>query len=63
MSDTGNFEWSSPDDLFHIMADIAVSLGLTAGYYFKTIHDAPHVELPRWKDQRVLWKAGKLKVS
>lgn len=56
------FDWGTHDILFKTMADIAVSLGLTAGYYFHTIHDAPHVEMPRWKAQQALWKAGKLKV-
>ena len=58
-----DFDWSAPDNLFHTMADIAVSLGLTAGYYFHSIHDAPHVELARWKEQQTLYRAGKLHVA
>lgn len=58
-----DFDWRASNDLFKIMADIAVSLGLTAGFYFKTIHDAPHVEMPRWKEQQALWNTGKVKVA
>lgn len=57
-----DFDWKAPDKLFKTMADIAVGMGLTAGYYFHSIHDAPHVEHPRWKEQQALWKAGKVKV-
>ena len=63
MTSAGDFDWNAPDDLFHIMADIAVASGLTAGYYFHSIHDAPHVEDPSWKQQQALWKAGKLDVA
>ncbi len=59
----GDFDWTAPDDMFHIMADIAVSMGLTAGYFFHSIHDAPHVETPRWKTQQALWRSGKLEVA
>jgi len=59
----GDFDWGTADKVFKVMADIAVSLGLTAGYYFHSIHDAPHVELSRWKEQQALWKAGKLEVA
>ena len=30
---------------FKQMADIAVSLGITAGYYFKSLKDSPHFQI------------------
>ena len=54
--------WNAPDKVWKAYADIAVKLGMVAGYYFKSIHDAPHVEHPRWRDQQKLWKAGKVKL-
>lgn len=62
-ADGEDFEWGAPDKLFKVMADIARKLGLTAGYYFKSIHDAPHVEDLSWRAKKELWKAGKLKVD
>lgn len=60
--DGKNFDWNAADTLFKKMADIAVSMGLTAGYYFKSIHDAPHVESPEWKIQQAKWKAGEIEI-
>lgn len=57
-----DFDWSAADKLFKVMADIAESLGLTAGYNFKSIHDAPHVELAKWKTQQARWKAGEIEI-
>jgi len=57
------FDWKAPDDLFHIMADIAEKHGLVAGYYFKSITDKPHIESATWRERRALWKAGKLTIS
>lgn len=54
--------WKAPDAIWKQMADIAVSLGLEAGYYFKSFHDAPHVQDPSWKDQQKLWKEGRLQL-
>jgi peptidoglycan L-alanyl-D-glutamate endopeptidase CwlK len=59
----GDFDWSASDKLFRVMANIAKEIGLTPGYYFSTIHDAPHVEHPRWRQQRALWREGKLEVA
>lgn len=55
--------WNAPKSVWKKMADEAVALGLTAGYYFKSIFDGPHVEHPSWKVQRELWRAGKLEVA
>jgi peptidoglycan L-alanyl-D-glutamate endopeptidase CwlK len=55
--------WNAPDEVWKQMADVAIQLGLTAGYYFKSIHDAPHVESPSWKEQQALWKAGKIQIA
>ena len=62
ITEGGDFDWNAPDDLFHIMADEATRMGLVAGYYFHSIHDAPHVESTDWRDKQALWKEGKLKV-
>lgn len=58
-----DFDWSAPAKTFKVMADIAVSMGLTSGYYFKSIFDAPHVESPKWKDLQALWKDGAITVA
>lgn len=64
MMEYGNqIDWEAPREMWKQMADIAVELGLTAGFYFRTIFDAPHVEHPSWKEQQKLWKAGKLDVE
>lgn len=61
--DGSDIDWNAPQTLFKQMADIAESHGLVAGFYFKTFHDAPHVEDPDWRVQQGLWKAGKLHVA
>jgi hypothetical protein len=58
-----DFDWGASGSLFQKMADIAVSMGLTAGYYFKSIHDAPHIEHPKWKDLQARWKVGELEIA
>lgn len=60
---TGDFDWGADDALFRQMADLAKEQGLTPGYYFHSIHDAPHVEDPSWKLAQAAWKAGDLKVA
>jgi peptidoglycan L-alanyl-D-glutamate endopeptidase CwlK len=59
----GDFDWNASGALFKQMADIAVIMGLTAGYYFHSIHDAPHIESPKWKVQQALWQEGSLTVA
>ncbi len=44
VDEKGNILWNDKKK-FKQMADIAVSLGLTAGYYFKSLPDSPHFEL------------------
>lgn len=61
-ADGKTIDWNADRVLWENMADAAVEMGLTAGFYFRTIFDAPHVEDPLWKTQRELYKAGKLKV-
>jgi len=56
----GTIDWNVPDKMWKLMADLAVEMGLTAGYYFKSFHDAPHVEDPGWKIEQAAWKAGTL---
>ncbi len=59
----GKIWWSAPDSVWQAMADTAVKLGLTAGFYFKSFKDMPHVELPAWKQAQADWKAGKIQVA
>lgn len=40
----GQIDWND-DKSFKKMADIAVKLGLNAGYYFKSLKDSPHFEM------------------
>jgi len=60
--ETGKVWWEAPKGKWRAMADTARKLGLVAGYYFKSIFDAPHVEAPNWRDVRAQWQAGKIKV-
>ena len=59
----GKIWWNAPDSVWKQMADIAVQLGLTAGYYFKSIVDKPHVESRDWKITQAKWKAGEVQVA
>lgn len=59
----GSVWWGAPRKIWQQMADESVKLGLTSGFYFKTIFDAPHVEDPSWKRQQALWKAGQIQVA
>jgi len=59
----GNFDWNADQKLFKVMADIAVSMGLTAGYYFKSFFDMPHVEDKKWKVSQKLWQEGTLNIE
>jgi peptidoglycan L-alanyl-D-glutamate endopeptidase CwlK len=58
----GSIWWGATRKVWQQMADEAVKLGLTSGFYFKTIFDGPHVEHPEWRKRRELWRAGKLEV-
>lgn len=58
-----DFDWGAADSLFKKMAAIAVEMGLTAGYNFKSIHDAPHVESPKWKERQAAWKSGEIQIA
>ena len=59
----GKIWWNAPETIWKQMADVAVKLGLTAGYYFKSFKDMPHVEMPTWKLKQADWKAGKIQVA
>lgn len=60
---TREVDWEAPKPIWKAMADEAQKLGLVAGFYFKSIYDAPHVEDANWKASQAAWKAGKLKVA
>ena len=55
-------DWNAGKMIWQKMADEAVKLGLTAGFYFKTFYDAPHVECAAWKKRKDDWLAGKVKL-
>lgn len=59
----GKIWWNAPDAVWKQMADVAVQLGLAAGYYFKSIVDKPHVESKSWKEVQASWKAGKIHIA
>lgn len=59
----GQLWWNAPDRLWRFMADQAKLSGLVPGYYFKSIHDAPHFEDPGWRAVRDSWRAGKIKIA
>lgn len=59
----GSIWWEAPREVWKAMADIAVKHGLTAGFYFKSIVDMPHIEDPKWKQQQALWRGGKIQVA
>lgn len=59
----GQLWWSAPDSLWRFIAGQARVAGLVPGYYFKSIHDPPHVEDSNWRAVRDLWRRGKIKVT
>jgi hypothetical protein len=59
----GDFDWGARQSLFKVMADIAVDMGLTAGFYFKSIHDSPHIESPKWRQQQTRWRNGEIAIA
>lgn len=63
LKEDGNIWWEAPKGKWRAMADVAQGMGLVAGYYFKTIFDAPHVESKNWRLVRADWQAGKVKVA
>lgn len=58
----GDFDWGARQSLFKVMADIAVDMGLTAGFYFKSFLDMPHVESPKWRQQQTRWRNGEIAI-
>lgn len=59
----GEIWWAAPKSLWKTYADIAVKHGLVAGFYFKSIYDAPHIETKDWRDVKAKWKQGLIHVS
>lgn len=60
---TGDVWWDAPRPKWKAMADTALSMGLVAGYYFKSIFDGPHIEDPNWREVRTAWQQGKVQVA
>lgn len=58
----GKIWWAAPKEVWKAMADIAVAHGLTAGFYFNTFFDAPHIESQSWRTAQARWRAGELVV-
>lgn len=44
LNSKGKIDWGN-SEAFRKMADIAIKLGITAGYYFKSFKDSPHFEI------------------
>lgn len=63
LNQRGDIWWDAPRPKWKSMADTAQQMGLVAGFYFKSIFDAPHVEAPNWREVRALWQAGKVQVA
>ena len=62
----GNEWWSAPEKYWVMLCDAAEKRGLTSGYRFNIPgvgKDRSHVEHPRWREKRALWKAGRLEVT
>lgn len=57
-----DIDWNAGSKIWQKMADAAKKLGLTAGFYFTTIKDSPHVECPEWKKRKKAWLEGKVKL-
>lgn len=58
--------WDAPEKYWVALCNVAEGLGLTSGYRFNIPgvgKDRPHVEHPRWREQRALWQAGKIHVA
>lgn len=60
---TDDIDWSDKYEGWKQLADLAVEMGLTAGMYFKSITDRPHIEDPAWRTAQGEYKAGRLHVA
>ncbi len=54
----GKIWWSAPESVWQAMADTAVKLGLTAGFYFKSFKDMPHTQVANFDSIRNNWIAA-----
>jgi hypothetical protein len=59
----GQLWWNASDDVWHAMAEIGRCCGLAPGYYFTSIHDAPHYEDPDWRETQLAWKRGEINLA
>lgn len=60
---SSEIDWDAGRLIWKYMADEAVKLGLTAGYYFRNLFDGPHVEDDSWHERKKLYDAGKLQIK
>jgi len=68
----GNLWWDAPDDVWHVIHNIAEREGyvpmdrqqeaLDSGYDWK-FRDSPHIESSSWREAQAEWKAGRLVVA
>lgn len=61
--DGKTINWNAQKSEWKLLADLAVEMGLTAGFYFSTIYDAAHIEDKAWKIQQAKWKSGELEIA
>lgn len=58
--------WSAPEKHWLALCNIAERMGMRSGYRFNIPgigKDRPHVEHPRWRDQRAKWQRGEIHVA
>jgi len=63
IKENGDADWSDNYEGWKQLADLAVEMGLTAGMYFKSLTDRPHVEDKSWKIAQGEWKAGRVHIA
>jgi hypothetical protein len=52
---TKDYWWKCPEKYWKMLAELAEGLGLTSGYFYKTIHDPPQIEDPEWRLAKQEW--------
>lgn len=58
----GKLWWDAPDDVWHVIKEVAEKHGLVSGYDWK-FKDMPHIEHPAWKETQAAWKRGEINVA
>ena len=55
--------WDAPSGYWDAYGAFVKDNGMTWGGDFKTIHDLPHTEHPRWKEEQAKWKRGEVSLA